>query len=101
MTTAYSNRDNNIRWQIEIDGKLPDDGFITRVVLQVGDVVIDSETSDAIEVSSSGVVTARLSGLGLAEGPYTAWLTAYTLNGEALAIERPRITMRIWRPDLA
>lgn len=100
MTTAYTNRDNQLHWQIEIDGEPPVPGEITRVVIAIGDQVLDSDTDSAISLDPTGIVTLNLNGQELADGDTAVWLTAYTAAGQQLAIARLQITLRTFRPAL-
>lgn len=77
---AYLTRDNVIRRQLLVDGSVVTEGAVTRAVLKVGDICIDTDVAaDPIELVNTGTVVEFQLGqvLGLTKGVRSAVLYIY------------------------
>lgn len=84
VATVHKRRANVIRWRLLEDGQALSDPWwqqITRLVLRVGDVVVDSDSADPhVMKHEDGVLQLRLGLLDIPEGRYQPELVVHTVS---------------------
>jgi hypothetical protein len=75
--TVWLNRDNPVVRQLLVDDAVIDHTDITRVTLDLGAVVLDSQTNPDWFVREADRLIMTLGHAGVAAGAYTGYLTIY------------------------
>lgn len=84
LEIVHKGRANQISWQLQENGQAKQDAWwaqITRVVLSLGESVIDSQTADPHVLSwEAGALDLRLGLVDLPEGRHVPELVVYTVS---------------------
>lgn len=109
MATAYLDRDNELTYQLRINGEKIDDNVVTRATLFIParatesgqDITIDTNTDTTITLSNNDTeVVFSLGDLGLKTGCYQFFLSVFdsaSVNGYAW--DTIDVTIAEWKPS--